>query len=88
MAGMKETHILFNRAGDEPAKSGIWERVADQWCMLMHNAVMWPIHGQYRCRRCGRLHAVPWSHSHTISPKSTLFGPVYDLVPAAIPPGK
>src|SRR4051812_3107661 len=31
------------------------------WCNLMHDAPMWPIHGQYECRTCGRQYAVPWS---------------------------
>jgi hypothetical protein len=30
------------------------------WCSLVHEAPMWPIHGQYGCRTCGRLHRVPW----------------------------
>jgi hypothetical protein len=24
------------------------------WCTLMHDAVMWPVHGAYECRTCGR----------------------------------
>lgn len=24
------------------------------WCTLMHDSVMWPVHGQYECRTCGR----------------------------------
>jgi len=31
------------------------------WCDLMHNAPMWPIHGQYECRTCGRRHPVGWA---------------------------
>jgi hypothetical protein len=27
----------------------------------MHDAAMWPIHGQYQCRTCGRRYAVPWA---------------------------
>lgn len=34
------------------------EKLADKigaaWCVLMHDAPMWPIHGHYRCRDCGR----------------------------------
>jgi hypothetical protein len=30
------------------------------WCSLVHQAPMWPIHGHYECRTCGRLHRVPW----------------------------
>jgi hypothetical protein len=31
------------------------------WCALMHDSPMWPIHGQYQCRICGRRYAVPWA---------------------------
>ncbi len=24
------------------------------WCSLAHQSVMWPVHGQYECRACGR----------------------------------
>jgi hypothetical protein len=24
------------------------------WCTLVHNSPMWPIYGQYECRKCGR----------------------------------
>ena len=24
------------------------------WCSLAHRSVMWPVHGHYECRRCGR----------------------------------
>src|ERR1700684_978136 len=30
------------------------------WCGLMHNSPMWPIHGQYQCRDCGRTYPVQW----------------------------
>jgi hypothetical protein len=41
--------------------SGILRRLADLWCTLLHDSVMWPIHGQYQCRRCGLLKPVPWA---------------------------
>jgi hypothetical protein len=31
------------------------------WCDLMHDSPMWPIHGQYQCRTCGRRYPVAWS---------------------------
>jgi len=31
------------------------------WCSLMHDSPMWPIHGHYECRECGRRYAVPWA---------------------------
>lgn len=24
------------------------------WCSLAHDSVMWPVHGHYECRACGR----------------------------------
>jgi hypothetical protein len=24
------------------------------WCSLMHESLMWPVHGHYECRACGR----------------------------------
>ena len=38
------------------------ERIGSWWCKLMHDAPMWPIHGQYECRNCGRYYPVPWSN--------------------------
>jgi hypothetical protein len=35
-------------------------RIADLWCKLMHTEPMWPSHGQYECRTCGRRHQVGW----------------------------
>ena len=29
-------------------------RVSAKWCNLAHESVMWPVHGQYECRTCGR----------------------------------
>jgi hypothetical protein len=28
------------------------------WCVRMHDAVMWPSHGKYRCRTCRREYVV------------------------------
>ena len=27
------------------------------WCILMHDSPMWPVHGHYECRTCGRQYA-------------------------------
>jgi hypothetical protein len=35
-------------------------RIAVLWCNWMHSAPMWPAHGQYECRICGRRHRVCW----------------------------
>lgn len=35
-------------------------RIADLWCRFMHKGSMWPAHGHYECRTCGRRHRVCW----------------------------
>jgi hypothetical protein len=42
------------------------EKLGTLWCGLMHDAPMWPIHGTYRCRNCGRHYPVPWSAETTV----------------------
>jgi hypothetical protein len=37
------------------------ERLGTLSCALMHDSTMWPIHGEYRCRTCGRHYPVPWA---------------------------
>ena len=39
----------------------IASRVGNWWCEVMHDAPMWPIHGVYECRTCGRRHIAPWA---------------------------
>jgi len=36
-------------------------RLGTLWCDVMHDSPMWPIHGQYTCRSCGRSYPVPWA---------------------------
>ncbi|HZQ55990.1 MAG TPA: hypothetical protein VFB14_27600 [Bryobacteraceae bacterium] len=38
------------------------------WCSFAHNDVMWPIHGQYQCRRCLRYHTVAWEQPQAEGP--------------------
>jgi uncharacterized protein YjbJ (UPF0337 family) len=35
-------------------------RVAGLWCRWMHAEPMWPSHGHYECRKCGRRRPVAW----------------------------
>jgi hypothetical protein len=35
-------------------------RLEELWCKVMHDAAMWPMHGRYECRTCGREYAVAW----------------------------
>jgi hypothetical protein len=36
----------------------LMNRIETLWCEHMHSAVMWPIHGKYRCGECLREYAV------------------------------
>ena len=36
----------------------LMNRIETLWCEQMHTAVMWPIHGKYRCGTCLREYAV------------------------------
>jgi hypothetical protein len=45
------------------------------WCDFMHDSPMWPIHGEYECRTCGRRCPVPWA-GDTLVPVSA------NLIPA------
>jgi tetratricopeptide (TPR) repeat protein len=37
------------------------EKLGRAWCLLMHDSSLWPIHGRYECRACGREYPVPWT---------------------------
>lgn len=37
-------------------------RIGNLWCKLMHTDPMWPSHGHYECRTCGRRHQVCWEY--------------------------
>lgn len=49
---------MFEATNQRPSMS---RRMGILWCTLMHNAPMWPIRGNYRCRTCGRNYLVPWA---------------------------
>ena len=38
-------------------------RISELWCDFMHDSAMWPIHGRYQCRSCGRVYRVPWTEA-------------------------
>jgi hypothetical protein len=48
------------------------EKLGTLWCAFMHDAPMWPIHGAYQCRTCGRHYPVPWA-AKTRAQNSDLF---------------
>lgn len=41
-------------------------RFGDLWCIQVHDAPMWPIHGQYQCRTCFRRRPVPWTQTGAV----------------------
>jgi hypothetical protein len=43
----------------EKTQTAIW-KLGTLWCDLMHDSPMWPIHGEYQCRICGRRYFVSW----------------------------
>jgi hypothetical protein len=47
-------------------------RVTDLWCRLMHKESMWPSHGQYQCRTCGRLQTVCWEQASPAESRALL----------------
>ena len=53
---------MASRDFDEPATAGqkAASKLGAMWSGYMHNSPMWPIHGQYQCRSCGRSYPVPW----------------------------
>jgi hypothetical protein len=44
------------------------EKLGALWCEVMHESAMWPIHGEYQCRTCGRRYPVPWASDHVLVP--------------------
>jgi hypothetical protein len=62
-------------------------RISDLWCRLMHAEPMWPSHGRYECRTCGRRYPVCWEEpssagsrvlvlpSHTAAPNALVIAP-------------
>ena len=43
-------------------------RIADLWCRLMHKESIWPSHGYYECRTCGRRYRVSWEQASPATP--------------------
>jgi hypothetical protein len=50
-------------------------RIGDLWCRLMHTEPMWPSHGQYECRTCGRRFQVSWEQPSTATPPGMAWPP-------------
>lgn len=41
-------------------------KLGDLWCAFSHDSAMWPIHGEYQCRTCGRRYRVPWTEDRSL----------------------
>jgi hypothetical protein len=54
------------------------------WCSLAHEAPMWPIHGHYECRTCGRLHRVPWADAQADRVPAGIRGKLRPFSPNAL----
>jgi hypothetical protein len=54
---------------EQPARRlDVIQQVGASWCRLMHARAMWPIHGAYQCRVCGRSYPVPWAAASIVPP--------------------
>jgi hypothetical protein len=51
-------------------------RIGNLWCRVMHAQPMWPSHGQYECRTCGRHHLVCWEGPLPLTPRMQAFSSV------------
>lgn len=59
----------------------ISEQLSAMWCAFMHDSPMWPIHGRYQCRTCGRYFPVQWADAG----KAELDTPSPCFRPAVLP---
>ncbi len=53
----------------KPQRFDTDNKVGALWCSLMHNSPMWPMHGHYECRVCGRQYDVPWGETVRALPR-------------------
>jgi hypothetical protein len=55
-----QLEIKRREAGAGQAETG---KLGALWCNFMHDAPLWPIHGEYQCGICGRHYPVPWTEN-------------------------
>ena len=48
----------------------VYQECAEHWCHFAHSEFMWPVNGEYRCRRCLRTYPVPWANAKARSSAS------------------
>ena len=46
----------------------LMNRVEKIWCEQMHSAILWPIHGKYRCAKCHREYPATFERHRTPQP--------------------
>lgn len=48
----------------------VLDRIADLWCQFMHEEIMWPSHGRYKCLTCGRQYRACWEEASPAAPRA------------------
>lgn len=62
------------------AVSSVIAKAGHLWCDLMHDDIMWPVDGRYRCRTCLREIPVEWNKVETVKqPAAPEFRPPVEL---------
>jgi hypothetical protein len=69
-------------SGNQSIKWG--GKVGAAWCLAIHDSAMWPIHGEYECRTCGRHFPVPWA-GQNCAPATAARRSMTTLRPAVLP---
>ena len=62
----------------------LFDQLREWWCVRMHDAVMWPSHGKYRCRTCLREYAVEFENMPTKEPELGSSGRTTEPRPAPL----
>jgi hypothetical protein len=55
-------------------------RIGTAWCIATHKSVMWPVHGHFQCRTCGRRYPAFAEAPAANWPKRVAWKPVVSLV--------
>lgn len=70
--GGKKDRLAADSRSLSNAKGGLTKPkqalIGSLWCRLMHAEPMWPSHGRYECRRCGRHFQVCWEQPSAVTP--------------------
>lgn len=55
-------------------------RIGTAWCLATHKSVMWPVHGHFQCRTCGRRYPAFAETPVANWPKRTAWKPAVSLL--------